>query len=92
MVGLLGRQCVDDKDEKNGDPGANITINTQASYTAGASLPYTIPGFRRGVIMTYTMGGAGVDEGSAGAGGTVTITNSGPITLTTSTDQARSAA
>ncbi|RVH40542.1 autotransporter outer membrane beta-barrel domain-containing protein [Sinorhizobium meliloti] len=39
-----------------------------------------------GVIMTYTMGGAGVDEGSAGAGGAVTITNYGPITLTTSTD------
>ncbi|RVM95217.1 hypothetical protein CN120_32125, partial [Sinorhizobium meliloti] len=39
-----------------------------------------------GVIMTYTMGGAGVDEGTAGAGGAVTITNYGPITLTTSTD------
>ncbi|RVK05135.1 hypothetical protein CN164_30410, partial [Sinorhizobium meliloti] len=36
--------------------------------------------------MTYTMGGAGVDEGTAGAGGAVTITNYGPITLTTSTD------
>ncbi|WKL35503.1 hypothetical protein Q1M62_10105 (plasmid) [Sinorhizobium meliloti] len=82
-----GDSGVDDKDEKNGDPGASITINTQASYTAGASLPYTMPWDSvGGVIMTYTMGGAGVDEGSAGAGGAVTITNYGPITLTTSTD------
>ncbi|WKL25443.1 hypothetical protein Q1M63_12300 (plasmid) [Sinorhizobium meliloti] len=65
-----GDSGVDDKDEKNGDPGASITINTQASYTAGASLPYTMPWDSvGGVIMTYTMGGAGVDEGSAGAGG-----------------------
>nr|WP_274883860.1 hypothetical protein [Sinorhizobium meliloti] len=82
-----GDSGVDDKDEKNGDPGASITINTQASYTAGASLPYTMPWDSvGGVIMTYTMGGAGVDEGTAGAGGAVTITNYGPITLTTSTD------
>ncbi len=65
-----GDSGVDDKDEKNGDPGASITINTQASYTAGASLPYTMPWDSvGGVIMTYTMGGAGVDEGTAGAGG-----------------------
>lgn len=38
-----GDSGVDHNDEKDGDPGANITINTQASYTAGASLPYTVP-------------------------------------------------
>ncbi|MBB3980148.1 hypothetical protein GGQ64_005400 [Rhizobium azooxidifex] len=82
-----GDSGVDHDDEKDGDPGSTITIDTNASYTAGASLPYTMPwDSAGGVIMTYTMGGAGVDEGSAGAGGGVTITSYGPITLTTSTD------
>ncbi|WP_440658625.1 autotransporter outer membrane beta-barrel domain-containing protein [Ensifer adhaerens] len=82
-----GDSGVDHDDEKDGDAGANITINTSASYTAGASLPYVVPsGSAGGVIMTYTMGGGGVDEGRAGAGGTVTITNFGAITLSASTD------
>jgi uncharacterized protein YhjY with autotransporter beta-barrel domain len=82
-----GDSGVDNKDEKDGDAGASITIDTSASYTAGATLPYTMPWDSvGGVIMTYTMGGAGVDEGSAGAGGAVTITSHGPITLTASTD------
>ncbi|MGF6257356.1 uncharacterized protein YhjY with autotransporter beta-barrel domain [Ensifer sp. LBL] len=82
-----GDSGVDHDDEKDGEAGANITINTSATYTAGEGLPYVMPtDSAGGVIMTYTMGGAGVDEGRAGVGGTVTITNYGPITLSQSAD------
>lgn len=82
-----GEDGADDKDEKEGKPGAAITFQTQGSYTAGSSLPYDSYGAdQNGVIMVRSRGGDGVDEGAAGGGGSVTITNSGPVTLTSEND------
>ncbi|WP_233154716.1 autotransporter outer membrane beta-barrel domain-containing protein [Candidimonas nitroreducens] len=52
---------------------------------AGSTLNPSVSPNVAGVFMGYTGGGAGVDEGSAGAGGTVTMTNQYDISLEGST-------
>ncbi|MCV3735047.1 autotransporter outer membrane beta-barrel domain-containing protein [Rhizobium sp. TRM96647] len=84
-----GDDGVDKSDEKNGAQGDNINFNAinAGTYTGGTTLPYGSEGVDQNALMIgRTRGGNGVDEGAAGAGGTVTITNGGDMTLTSSGD------
>nr|WP_245428544.1 autotransporter outer membrane beta-barrel domain-containing protein [Mesorhizobium ephedrae] len=84
-----GADGVDDDDEKDGTAGENINFNASnaGAYAAGNPLPYSSEGAdQNGVMMARTRGGDGVDEGAAGAGGTVTIINGGDMTLTSPND------
>ena len=78
-----GAAGTDSKDEKDGAGGDSITITTEGTYATSAGVPpYTLPsGTVGGVIMTYTRGGDGVDEGSAGAAGSISVTSHNSITV-----------
>ncbi|MGO4835728.1 ABC transporter permease, partial [Rhizobiaceae sp. 2RAB30] len=80
-----GTDGVDDSGKKDGAPGENINFDASkaGTYTAGGSHPNTNEGAHHNrVNKARTRGGGGVDEGVAGRGGTVTITNAGDMTLT----------
>ena len=81
-----GADGTDDNNEKDGTAGENIVFDTSGSYITGP-LTYTSEGAdQNGVMLTRTRGGDGVDEGNAGAGGTVSITNSATMTVNSSSD------
>ncbi|MCC2595869.1 autotransporter outer membrane beta-barrel domain-containing protein [Pusillimonas sp. MFBS29] len=79
-----GDAGVDKSDEKDGDSGADISIATNGgSFGVDSGDVLTISGYNRklGVLTGASIGGAGVDEGTAGDGGYITINNSAGITL-----------
>jgi hypothetical protein len=84
-----GADGVDKSGEKDGAAGETINFDASnaGTYTAGTPLPYSSEGAdQNGLMIARTRGGDGVDEGAAGAGGTVTITNGGDMTLTSAAD------
>ncbi|MDQ6437577.1 autotransporter outer membrane beta-barrel domain-containing protein [Mesorhizobium sp. LHD-90] len=78
-----GAAGTDSKDEKDGARGDSITITTEGTYATDAGVPpYGLPsGAVGGVIMTYTRGGDGVDEGNAGGGGGIGLTSHNSVTV-----------
>ncbi|MEQ1956906.1 autotransporter outer membrane beta-barrel domain-containing protein, partial [Mesorhizobium sp. CN2-181] len=78
--GAAGTDC---SGEKDGAWGDNITITSEGTYaTSAGSPPYSQPGgVVGGVIMLYSRGGDGVDEGNAGGGGSIDLTTHNSITV-----------
>src|SRR5690606_30356623 len=76
--------------EKDGDSGPPVSITTNGgsfSEDAGTWLPLDDYDYQLGVVTAASIGGAGVDEGSAGASGYVTINNTANISLTATTQE-----
>src|SRR5690606_9833561 len=74
----------DKSDEKDGDNGPNVSITTNNGYFGvDSGVVLSINGYddKQGVLTGVSIGGQGVDEGTAGDGGSVTINNSADITL-----------
>jgi len=84
----VGQNGIDKKDEKAGGPGDAITFESQGTYTVsvGDDVPYAVPYPAGGLITMYSGGGGGVDEGTAGAGGPISLTSHGDVTLSGSGD------
>lgn len=80
----------DKSGEKDGDSGPPVSITTNGgsfSEDAGTWLPLDDYDYQLGVVTAASIGGAGVDEGSAGASGYVTINNTANISLTATTQE-----
>jgi len=81
-----GDAGTDHDGEKDGENGPDISITSVGNYSAdsgtevwsGELLDELL---KLGVLSGVSQGGQGVDTGTAGAGGTVQITNSGDIAL-----------
>ncbi|MCD0505662.1 autotransporter outer membrane beta-barrel domain-containing protein, partial [Bordetella petrii] len=76
----------DKSGEKDGDTGPAVSITAAGDFYADSStalwlFPIYDEAFKQGVLTGASVGGAGVDEGTAGNSGTVTINNSANITL-----------
>ncbi|NYT68919.1 autotransporter outer membrane beta-barrel domain-containing protein [Pusillimonas noertemannii] len=80
-------QGADGKDgsssEKKGKDGESFVYNETGTLNANASssLSYPVTGNVPGVLMLYSRGGKGVDEGDGGKGGTISLSNRGSIAL-----------
>src|SRR5690606_657702 len=75
----------DKSGEKDGDSGPAVSITTNGGSVgvdAGAMLPVDGYDYLQGVVTGVSIGGAGVDEGTAGDSGSVTINNAANISLT----------
>jgi hypothetical protein len=78
-----GAAGTDSSGEKDGAGGDTINVTTEGTYATSAGVPpYSLPGDAvGGVIMTYSRGGDGVDEGNAGYGGSVSVVSHNSITV-----------
>lgn len=89
MYGMCkGDDGVDKNDEKDGEAGGdenNVTTTRSHSIDASMSIPILGAQTTMGVVTGATTGGAGVDEGTAGNGGQVYVTNNYDVTLTGTT-------
>lgn len=80
-------QGADGKDgsssEKKGEDGVSFTYNEGGVLNANASSGLSTPviGNVPGVLLLYSRGGKGVDEGDAGKGGAISLSNQGNISL-----------
>ncbi len=81
-----GSGGVDSKDEKDGATGPYITITSDGTFSADSGTVISHSGVidqlsALGVLTGASEGGAGVDEGTGGMGGDVTLSTTGDITL-----------
>jgi len=82
-----GKSGQDRSGEKDGDTGPSISISTVGGVFAGntSDIPSVIGQSAIGVLTGMSIGGSGVDEGSAGEAGSVSITNQADVSLGGST-------
>lgn len=81
-----GYAGVDHSGEKNGQAGPDVTITAAGTYNTDSSTEVWRDGifdqlYKQGLVTGVSVGGQGVDEGSAGNGGKVTLSNSGNVSL-----------
>jgi hypothetical protein len=81
-----GYEGVDHSGEKDGQNGPDVTITTAGTYNTDSSTEVWRDGifdalYKQGLVTGVSMGGQGIDEGTAGNGGTVTLSNSGNVSL-----------
>jgi len=81
-----GDEGEDHSGEKDGDSGPAVSITAAGNFSADSGtqlwlFPIYDEAFKQGVLTGASVGGQGIDEGTAGDSGTVTITNSANITL-----------
>lgn len=81
-------QGTDGSKDNDAVDGDKVDLTTAGTYTAGSTLPYTVPAWAEGggVIQGSSRGGDGYDDHFAGGGGSVSITNSASVNLTSDTD------
>ncbi|WP_088155241.1 autotransporter outer membrane beta-barrel domain-containing protein [Achromobacter xylosoxidans] len=73
-----GDSGVDHNDEKDGQNGPDVSVTSSGTYGADANQTRLNP---LGVVTALSRGGDGVDEGTAGDGGNITVTSSGNVAL-----------
>ncbi|ADP16480.1 outer membrane autotransporter barrel domain protein 4 [Achromobacter xylosoxidans A8] len=73
-----GDSGVDHNDEKDGQNGPDVSVTSSGNYSADANQTRLNP---LGVVTALSRGGDGVDEGTAGDGGNVTVSSSGDVAL-----------
>ncbi|WP_447919789.1 autotransporter outer membrane beta-barrel domain-containing protein [Achromobacter aegrifaciens] len=69
---------VDKDNEKDGQNGPDVTLTSAGTFNADLNGSGVVA---QGVVTAISQGGGGVDEGTAGDGGNVTVSNSGNVTL-----------
>ncbi|MGB3430298.1 MAG: autotransporter outer membrane beta-barrel domain-containing protein, partial [Achromobacter sp.] len=69
---------VDKDNEKDGQDGPDVTLTSAGTFNADLSGSGVDT---KGVVTALSNGGGGVDEGTAGDGGNVTVSSTGSVTL-----------